>query len=96
VSVINLSTTTIAATIKVGHVPGAVAVDAGIATAYVAESSNAVAIINLKANKVTSAVKVGDSPAAIAVDSRTHVAYVSNSASNSVSVIAPAAHSPTT
>jgi DNA-binding beta-propeller fold protein YncE len=55
-----------------------------------------VAIINVNTNKVIGTVKVGVAPAAIAIDSRTHVAYVSNSASNSVSVITPGAHSPTT
>ena len=86
VSVIQLSTNTVVATITVGAVPDAVALDS--AYAYVSnDGTTTVSVIQLSTNTVVATITVGTSPEGIAVNPADTYAYVANIGSNNVSVI---------
>jgi YVTN family beta-propeller protein len=104
VSVVDISTNTIAATIPVGIQPAGIAITPAGFYAYVSNydtlyngpnftdltaNQGTVNIIDIHTNKVISPViKVGLSPADIAISPNGQFAYVSNYTSNTVSVIA--------
>ena len=90
VSVINGATGRVTATIGVGVMAGAVAVDPSTHTAYVTNYDvNNVSVINQigGAYQVTATIGVGWGPAGVGVDPSTHTAYVANQRDGTVSVI---------
>ncbi len=88
VSVINLSTQTVIASIPVGKEPRGVAIDRGLNLAVIGNShDNTVSIIDLNTNKVTETISVGKEPEGIAINQTTHRAYVTNHKDDTVSVI---------
>jgi YVTN family beta-propeller protein len=88
VSMIDMPSRTVTATIKVGRNPYGVAVDATTRTAWVANSDeNSVSVIDATSRTVTDTVKVGRNPYGVAVDSSTHTAWVTNIDDGTVSMI---------
>ena len=88
VSVVDLATGTVTATIDNGSGPGGIAVDEATDTIYVANGgSNTVSVINGATNAVTATIAVGSDPYGIAVDEATDTVYVTDGGSNTVSVI---------
>ena len=103
VSVVDISSNTVVATITVGIQPAGIAITPDGSYAYVSNyytlydgpnftdltaSQGTVNIIDIQTNKVISPViKVGLSPDAIAISSNGQFAYVTNYTSNTVSVI---------
>jgi YVTN family beta-propeller protein len=79
---------TVTATVSVGTVPLAVAVDPVTNAIYVSnEGSNNVTVINGATNNVTAAVSAGTQPYAVAINSVTNTIYVANYNSATVTVI---------
>ena len=88
VSVIDMATKTITATIPVGDGPSGVAVSPAGTKVYVTNSgNNTVSVINTANNTVTSTVNVGNAPYGVAVSPDGTLVYVTNLNDNSVSVI---------
>ncbi|MDD4250280.1 MAG: beta-propeller fold lactonase family protein, partial [Methanosarcina sp.] len=88
VSVIDMATKTITATIPVGDGPSGVAVSPAGTKVYVTNSgNNTVSVINTADNTVTSTVNVGNDPYGVAVSPDGTMVYVTNLNDNSVSVI---------
>ena len=88
VGVINTTTGTVTATIKVGNAPTDVEVDSQAQRAYVANfDDDTVSVIDTTTDKVNATINVGGSPSCVAVDPQTHLVYVTNTDRNTVSVI---------
>ena len=88
VSVIDVATRTVTATIPVGAAPNGVAVDPGAGIVQVANSSDGtVSVIDVATGTVTGTIPVGTEPVGVAADPATHTAYVANYGDNTVSVI---------
>jgi len=103
VSVVNLSSNSIVATIAVGIQPSGIAIAPDGSYAYISNyhtlydgpnftdltaSQGTVSIINIHTNKIVSpTIKVGLSPDAIAISPDGQFAYITNYTSNTVSVI---------
>jgi len=86
VSVINVATNTIAATIPVGDEPRGLAITPDGSHVYVANRrSNTVSVINTATNTVAATIQVGTEPVGVAVNPAGTRAYVTNL--NNVSVI---------
>jgi YVTN family beta-propeller protein len=78
----------VTATIAVGAIPAALALDETTGKLYVANfGSDSVSVIDAASLTVVSEIDVGISPLAIAVHPARHRVYVLNQGSNSVSVI---------
>jgi len=93
VSVVDLATSNLVASIPVAAGPSAIAVSPNAAQVYVScSSANSVSIIDTKTNSVVSTVSVGTNPKGIAVspDGRTVVAV--NSGAGTASIIDAATH----
>jgi YVTN family beta-propeller protein len=96
VSVVDLATGTVTATVDGGISPGGIAIDESTDTVYVTNGgSNTVSVINGADNAVTGTISVGSGPDGVAVDQFTNTAYVTNSGSNTVSVISGATNTVT-
>ena len=94
VSVIDVNTQQILATIPLGHTPTYVVANPDGERAYVSNrDSNSVSIISTATNWVTHTIAVGSRPQGVAVSADGSRVYVSNSGSNSVSVIDAATNS---
>jgi YVTN family beta-propeller protein len=95
VSVINGRTSTVTATVAVGHGPVEVAVHPKTDTIYVTNNgsivapSNTVSVISGRTNTVTATLTVGSDPEGVAASSKTNTAYVANSGDGTVSVLGP-------
>ena len=88
VSVIDIATNTIVASIPVGSGPFGVAVNPAGSRAYVANGgSDNVSVINTATNTVIATVLAGSIPTGVAVNPAGTRAYVTNGGSNSVTVI---------
>jgi YVTN family beta-propeller protein len=88
VSVIDIATNTVVATVPVGAAPAGVAVNPAGAFVYVAnQNSNNVSVIDTGTNTVVATVPVGAAPTGVAVNRAGTFAYVANLLSNNVSVI---------
>jgi YVTN family beta-propeller protein len=88
VSVINMATNTVIATIPVGANPEGVSVSPDGSSVYITnESSNDVSVINTATNIVTAIIPVGYGPFGAAVSTNNSQVYVANSDSYNVSVI---------
>jgi YVTN family beta-propeller protein len=88
VSVIDINSNTVIATIPVGSNPYAVAVNPAEARAYVANGGdNAVSVIDTNMNNIIATMPVGDTPTALAINPSGSRVYVSNFRSYNVSVI---------
>lgn len=88
VSVIDTTSDTVAATIKVGNDPYGVAVTKDGKKVYVTDyKAYKVSAIDTTTNKVTSTVPVGKTPVGVAVTPDGKKTYVANEADNTVSVI---------
>lgn len=86
VSVIDMATRLVSATIPVGSSPYGVAV--GRTKAFVTNfESDTVSVIDLATNTVVQEVAVGDGPSGVAVSARSGSVYVTNVLGNSVSVL---------
>lgn len=89
VSVIDVASNTVVATVPVGSSPGGVAITPDGAFAYVTNSgSDNVSVIETAGNTVVATVPVGDLPFGITITPDGAFAYVANQFSNNVSVIA--------
>ena len=83
-----LGAQTVTATIPVGNVPQAVALNPVTNKIYVANFvSNTVTVIDGATNTVTATIPVGTSPSGVAVESQTNFIYVANAASGNITVI---------
>jgi YVTN family beta-propeller protein len=88
VSVIDVASQTVTATVGVGDIPVGVAATPDGSLAYVVNTgSNSVSVIDVATQTVTATVGVGASPQGVAVTPDGSLAYVTNVASNNVSVI---------
>jgi len=88
VSVINLSTLNVIATIPVGTAPQGIAITPDGSTLYVTNSTSGnVSVISTATNRVTATINVGSAPIGVSVTSDGRFVYVANQSSNSVSVI---------
>jgi YVTN family beta-propeller protein len=88
VSVIDIATNAVVATVAVGPLPGGVAVTPNGSRVYVTHvSSNNVSVIDTATNTVIATVAVGVQPKGVAVNPSGTRAYVTNQGSSSVSVI---------
>ena len=89
VSVIDIASNTVVATIPVGFGPSGVAVSPSGTRAYVTHSGGAafVSVIDTSSNTVATTIGVGVQPLDVAITPDGAFAYVANSLSNSVSVI---------
>ncbi len=88
VSVIDLLTNSIVATIKVGIRPFGVCVSPDMSKVYVANSgSNNISVINTATNTVITTIAVGSVPYGLVVNPNGSKLYVTNFSSNSVAVI---------
>jgi YVTN family beta-propeller protein len=88
VSVIDIATNKVTATVNVGSNPYGVAVNPKGTKVYVASDVNdAVSVIDTATNKVTATVPVGSDPWGIAVNPDGTKVYVANEGSGAVSVI---------
>jgi len=93
VSVTDVGTNTVIASVPVGIGPRGVAVSPDGKNVYVTNNGNysvpgnTISVIDTATNKVTATVNVGEAPEAIAVAPDGSKVYVTNSVSNSVSVI---------
>ena len=94
VSVINLATNTVVASIHVGSYPLGVSVSPDGSRVYITNhlSSN-VSVINTATNTVVATVPVGISPAGVAISPDGSLVYVANAGSASVTVINTATNS---
>ncbi|MBA2350754.1 MAG: beta-propeller fold lactonase family protein [Burkholderiales bacterium] len=88
VSVIDIATNAVTATITVGANPTGVAVGFDGARVYITNTgNNSVSVIDTASNAVTSTISVGNGPGGVAVGTAGTRVYVANGVSNSVSVI---------
>lgn len=88
VSVLNVETNTVLASINVGNRPAVIKINPANNKAYVANSvSNDVSVINILTNTLESTIPVGNTPQGVAINSNTNKVYVINTTSNSISVI---------
>lgn len=88
VSVIDAKTRSVTATIPVGELPWAVAVDPNTRTVYVTNhGEDTVSVIDGDTHVITAAISVGREPAGVAVDPVARTVYVANQGEDSVSVI---------
>jgi YVTN family beta-propeller protein len=88
VSVIDMATNTVTATIAVGSNPGEVAVSADGSHAYVTNyGGGTVSVIDTSTNTVTATITVGSEPVGVALSPDGSHAYVANNNSGTVSVI---------
>jgi len=98
VSVIDMRSNTIVASIHVGVFPNSIAVNIATHRAYVANKGssnlsptdprgNSISVIDTRSNTVIATVHVGSMPSSVAVDPVTHQAYVTNFFSKNVSEI---------
>ncbi len=88
VSVINLKTNLLTATIRVGHSPYGVAVSPDGSKVYITNSgSNNVSVIDALTNTVTATIRVGLQPIGITVSPDGNTVYVANGVGNTVTVI---------
>ncbi len=87
VSVIDTSTNTVIATVKVGSQPQGVAITPNGAFAYVANCGGNVWVINTSTNKVATKFLVGGCPTAVAITPDGTRAYVTEANANKVAVI---------
>ncbi|MGB6501584.1 MAG: YncE family protein [Thermoplasmata archaeon] len=93
VSVIDLTTNHVVATIPVGSepYPQAIALDTTNWTVYVVNSgSQNVSVISIGEESVIASIPVGAAPDAVAVNSFNHDVYVANGGDGTVSIISPA------
>ena len=88
VSVINVCTNTVSATIAVGALPNCVSVSPDGSKVYVTNANgNTVSVINTATNTVSATIVVGKTPEGISVSPDGSKVYVANVGSNTVSVI---------
>ena len=88
VSVIDITTNKVTATINVGKYPYGVAVNPTGTKVYVSkDKSSVISVIDTAKNKVTATVKVGKNPWGVAVNPAGTRVYVANEGSKTVSVI---------
>jgi len=88
VSVINTTTNTVTATIKVGENPYGVAASPNGNYVYVTNrTSGSVSVINTLLNTVEATINVGSNPLGLCVSPDGKILYVSNDGSSSISVI---------
>ncbi|AKB28648.1 cell surface protein [Methanosarcina siciliae T4/M] len=88
ISVIDVSTNKVVATIPVGSNPVGVAINPDGTKVYVAnDHSNDISVIDTATNAVIATVSAGSSPQGIAVSPDGKTVYVANLAGNSISVI---------
>jgi len=88
VSVIDISTNSVVATVVVGGSPYGVAVNSTGTRVYVSNAiSNDISVIDTSNNNVIATIAVGTLPRGIAVNSSGTRVYVANASSNNVSVI---------
>ncbi len=88
VSVIDIATNAVTATIGVGFSPGAVAVNPAGTRAYVTNfGSDTVSVIDTATKAVTATIGVGSNPTGVAVNPGGTLAYVTDYSSDAVSVI---------
>jgi len=88
VSVIDITTNKVTATINVGKYPYGVAVNPAGTKVYVSkDKSSTISVIDTAKNKVTATVKVGKNPWGVAVNPEGTRVYVANEGSKTVSVI---------
>ena len=88
VSVIDIGTNTVVATVPVGSLPRRLAITPDGTRAYVGnQSSNTVSVIDIGTNTVVATVPVGNTPIGVAITPDGSRAYVTNVSSNTVSVI---------
>jgi len=96
VTVLDIATNTVTATIAVGSDPVSVAVSPDGKFVYVAnEDSNTISVIATATNTVTATIGVGLAPLGVAVSPDGKFVYVTNTGSNTVSVIATAGNTVT-
>jgi len=88
VSVIDIATDTVVATVPVGTAPDGVSVNPGGTMAYITNAvSNNVSVIDTATNTVVATVVVGTAPIGVSVNPAGTRVYVANLNSNTVSVI---------
>ncbi|MGD0709589.1 MAG: T9SS type A sorting domain-containing protein [Bacteroidales bacterium] len=89
VSVINVATNTVTATIPVGTNPYGVSVSADGSKVYITNNDNpgSVSVINTATNTVTASIPVGNSPCGVSVSPDGSKVYVTNYNDNTVNVI---------
>jgi len=88
VSLVELNSQKVIATIPVGKAPGGTAIDNGLNIAIVANSKDdTVSLIDMTALSVVKTIPVGKEPQGPAVNQSTHQALVANHQDNSVAVI---------
>jgi YVTN family beta-propeller protein len=88
VSVIDVATNAVTATIPVGTYPAGVAVNPPTDTAYVTNyNDDTVSVIDVATNAVTATIPVGNGPVGVAVNPATGTIYVTNQNDGTVSVI---------
>lgn len=88
VSVIDLATGTVVATIPVGSNPNSVCVDPNYNEVYVVNnSSNTVSVINTLTNMVTATIPVGPTPWSVTVSPDGSMVYLADGGDNDVEVI---------
>ncbi|EZH66458.1 hypothetical protein DH09_11030 [Bacillaceae bacterium JMAK1] len=88
VSVIDLTTNQVIATITTGNiVPYRTAVDIATNTVYTALNNGTVAVIDGDTNTIIDYIEVGGFPRAITINAVDRLAYVSNNLDNTISVI---------
>jgi len=87
VSVINIATNNVMATIPVGSGPFGVSVSPDGSKVYVANFDGTVSVINTATNNVSATITVGTNPEGISVSPDGTKVYVANAGTNTVSVI---------
>src|SRR5215211_5229812 len=87
VSVIDVATNTVVATVPVGSTPAAVAVTPDGTFAYVIHFNSTVSVIDSATNTVVATVPVGSGSRAIAITPDGALAYITNASDGTVSVI---------
>jgi YVTN family beta-propeller protein len=93
VSVIDVATNILVATVPVGTQPLGVAITPNSAYAYVTNGGgNSVSVIKTASNSVTATISVGTTPLAVAITPNGDYAYVANWGAGSVSVISTASN----
>ena len=96
VSVINLATSSVVATVAVGSRPYGVATSADGSRVYVVnQAGGTVSVINTSTNSVIATVPVGSGPFGVAVSPDGSQVYVGNNISNNLSIINTATNSVT-
>lgn len=88
VSVINIKTNAVTATVSVGNWPTGIAIDPAAHAAYVTnQKDNNVSVIDTATNTLTDTViGVGAAPVSVVADPAAHAVYVANAGGNTVSV----------